>query len=89
MGLGPVKKFVGQVIDASDIVTFFFIVTKCISTLKHELNMPGFLFTLRYLDLTWLPFVFGWLSWIVFWILIRIGVLDFALKFQIITIRLS
>ena len=89
LGLGPVKKFVGQVIDASDIVTFFFIVTKCISTLKHELNMSGFLFTLWYLDLTWLPFVFGWLSWIVFWILIRIGVLDFALKFKIITIRLS
>ena len=34
LGLGPVKKFVGQVIDASDIVTFFFIVTKCVSTLK-------------------------------------------------------
>ena len=45
LGLGPIKKFVGQVIDASDIVTFFFIVTKCVSTLKHELNMSGFLFT--------------------------------------------
>jgi len=66
LGLGPVKKFVGQVIDASDIVTFFFIVTKCVSTL----------------DLTWLPFVFSWLSWIVFWILIGISVLDFALDWS-------
>merc|ERR1719392_239745 len=45
LGLGPVKKFVGQVVDASDIVTFFFIVTKCVGTL----------------DLVWFPFVFGWL----------------------------
>ena len=89
LGLGPVKKFVGQVIDASDIVTFFFIVTKCVSTLKHELNMPCFCSTVWYLDLTWLPFVFSWLSWIVFWILIGISVLDFALKFYIITVRHS
>ena len=61
LGLGPVKKFVGQVVDASDIVTFFFIVTKCVGTLKYELYMPDFRVIVRYLDLVWFPFVFGWL----------------------------
>jgi len=63
LSFAPVKEFVGQIVNALYIVAFFLIVTKFISTL----------------DLIWFPFVFSWFVFVVFGVLVRFGVLDFAL----------
>jgi hypothetical protein len=63
LDFGPFKELVGQIVNASDIIAFFFVVTECIGSL----------------DLVWLPFVFSWFVFVVFGILVRFGVLDFAL----------